>query len=363
MSEFRFCHIDHLRLGAPLEGLDGCPSWLRSAAVGAVRESIRRLFDVVVSQDCQFLLLGGRVAESPEWNAAAIAWLAPQCAALEERGISLAVCGNASERTAWSRVPQAVWFSRNESLYVAPDVSGRLRLATGEIPPSRPHCAIRADRRETTSAGSCVSYVMVPAQRPGSLTQKSSVGGVLVNSAGSPQSVSPAETGVFGCQLVEGNLDRNSLVARFVPLNPVRFESAAVSLAGLESAEEIVAACVDAVQSFCGSTSSTAVVDWELRDWSVPLAADEGISVADELLHMLRHRFRNGHLGLWPRRLRFDSHSCRGLRRTARPAMRALANAITESSGGREPSSGEHARVGDTAERLMVAAEFLSRAA
>jgi hypothetical protein len=159
-----------------------------------------------------------------------------------------------------------------------------------------------------------LAYVVVPSTLPSSTAN--SFDGVAVAhdrhlrmSAGSPQSLGPAERGHFGCQLVEADLHRQAITSRFCSTDVIRFSQELISFPAGMPASQLCETLCERSRAIGTSGRCTTVVEWVIDGHlSMTSAAAKSLCEID-LLRDLRVGLNAGHSGAWPCRIRFSDNS------------------------------------------------------
>lgn len=308
MSTIRFVHTDFLRLGTPLVGIAGPPTWLQQLATSSVRHAVRNVIEATITQQADFLLIAGGICDSPEDLESAAHWLNDQFAPLRREGIRVvAVSDDHRTTTALEQICDVV-LSRSESLNATMDAHGSLRLTKSHQHNSRSgELVVTTDTQQARLPfeNGGPHYHAVPALKATGDSERSSRQSTLSLSAGAVQSINSTETGNCGCLVVDANLQTGELSSAFVVSNPVRFATENLNLAELTSPDRLVSEIVHASKSLQRSTGQTVIIDWQVN---APMKCDahELSSLnQQQLLGRLRNHLEAGHQGVWPRSVRF----------------------------------------------------------
>jgi len=356
----RFAHIDHLRLGTPLAGLADCPEWLRRSAADATRSAVARLIQSVITHDCDFLLIAGRLVEPDALSAGVVPWLSQQLDTLDRRGIQVLVCDQSSENRALARLPNVTLFQRQDWVAAGRDPSGKIQLR--HATPDRHSLGIRVDHAQNTVTDAALSYIAVPSLTSQKDLAAASHSLIQTATAGCPQAVSPDESGVFGMRLVEADPVAREWQSRFVATDSLGFRQYRVSVSGCENADDVAAKVLADLDRSDVARGRTLVVDVEATDmaWDCFLSSE---CAEHNLLSRLRHDCRFGHAGVWPRTFtavpvcsdvpQFQSSD---LRNALRKTVLSVSSESVDSLG----SDSAVDRAADMRRRMQAAAEFLS---
>ncbi len=316
MSVVRFLHTDALRLGSPVAGLSESPDWLRKVASSAVRTAVTNVIEAAVAGRCQLLLIAGRLTESEQDLELAVSWLVGQSHVLREHGIRIILAGHSESDYPALRRLDAILLGSEQRLDVLHGAEGRVEcVVSAKSSPAR-HGALGIEISSLNSARPLadLAYVAVPSVLPAVAT--TSFDGVatahdrhLRLSAGCPQAIKPSEQGNFGCQLVEADLVRQSLTARFCSTDVIRFAQELVPCRPGLQVSQLCNLLEERSRALGTSGRCTTVVDWVV-DGQVALSQSGSQSLCEvELLRELRASLHAGHVGAWPCRIRFSDSS------------------------------------------------------
>ena len=316
MSVVRFLHTDALRLGSPVAGLAESPDWLRKVAASAVRTSVTNVVEAAIAGRCQLLVISGRLTELDQDLDLAVAWLAAQTTTLKEHGVRLVIAGHPESDFAALRRLDAILVASNQRLDVWSNSSDRMECV---VSPRTMAARPGSLGFEVASASSArpladMAYVAVPSSQ--SSSQTNSFDGVaaahdrhLRLSAGCPQAINPSERGTFGCQLVEVDLARQTMTARFCPTDVIRFAQELVSCRPGMQASQLCDLLRERSRALATSGRCTTVVEWVIDgQFGVSQVVNESLCELD-LLKDLRGNVHAGHSGAWPCRIRFSDNS------------------------------------------------------
>lgn len=317
MSVIRFLHTDALRLGSPVTGLSECPDWLRKTAASAVRTAVTNVIEAAIAGRCQFLLIAGRLTESDQDLELAVAWLMTQTCHLRDHGIRLVIAGHPeSDHAVLSRL-DAILMHRGQRLDAWMDSTGNLQCTVNPqaAPAKMTSLTVEVGTMNTPRPMADLAYVAVPSTMPSAATN--SFDGVatahdrlLRLSAGSPQALTPLEQGHFGAQLVEVDLSRQTMTARFCSTDVIRFTQELVRCQPGLQVSQLCDVLRERSRALATSERCTTVVEWVV-DGQLAMTLSESESLCEvDLLKELRAGVHAGHSGAWPRRIRFSDSSC-----------------------------------------------------
>lgn len=316
MSVIRFAHVDALRLGSPVAGLAESPDWLRKAASSAVRAAVTNVIETAIAGRCQLVLIAGRLTESNQDLDIAVSWLMTQATILREHGIRLVLAGHAEPDHAALRRLDAVLMAPGQRLNVWTTTADRIEcLVSPRTVAARPgSLGIEVASMSSARPMADLAYLAVPAVQSSAVSN--SYDGVaaahdrhLRLSAGSPQSIYPAEQGSFGCQLVEADLSRQILTARFCSTDVIRFAQELVTCHPRMQVSQLCDLLRERSRAIATSGRCTMVVEWVV-DGQFSLSESGNESLCEPaLLKELRGSLHAGHSGAWPYRIRFSDNS------------------------------------------------------
>jgi hypothetical protein len=318
MSTIRFVHTDALRLGAVVSGLGECPDWLRKVASASVRTAVINSFEAAIASRCRFVLIAGRVSEYPADLETAAAWLRTHSASLRDHGIQLVIAGHpASDFPALSGL-NAVLVPPGHRWDVTVTAAGQVvssvtpshrRAESGVLGVEVCAGAESHQRPLADLAYIAVPSVVPPGEALGSDGTVIAHHGTLSLSAGSPQAIQPGERGVFGCQLVEADMSRQTLSARFCATDVIRYSQVTLNCVVGTPTDRVADLLQERSRAIGLTGRGTTVVDW-LIDGSLVWGGGLRSSLSEpELLRELREGLNAGHAGAWPRRVQL-ADSC-----------------------------------------------------
>jgi hypothetical protein len=274
------------------------------------------VIEAAIAGRCQFLLIAGRLTESDQDLDLAVSWLLTQSTRLREHGVRLVLAGHPESDHAALRRLDAIILGPSQRLDVWSTAADRVEFSvSSRMLAGHPGAlGIEVSGATTDRPKSELAYVAVPAVRPSAIAH--SFDGVatahdrlLRLSAGCPQAIGPAERGVFGCQLVEADLSRHALTARFCPTEVIRFAQELVSCRPSMQASQVCELLRERSRALGTSGRCTTVVEWVI-DGQLALSHSGEESLSEmELLKDLRATLHAGHSGAWPCRIRFSENS------------------------------------------------------
>jgi DNA repair exonuclease SbcCD nuclease subunit len=218
-SHLRFIHASDLHLDAPLEGIADIPSHLQDLLVDAPLRAAEKVFDTVIEEDAELLVLAGDVVSAVRSGPREILFLVEQFERLAERNVPVYWLNSKND-------PDDEWSSAS----LLPD--NVVRLAGGEasprVHPRRDNTIVRIVALDEAAANSLESanhdddvFTIgiarnVPDQQVlerqpiaywalGGRHQRHTVTSqpMTIHYCGSPQGRDPTSTGPHGCTIVE----------------------------------------------------------------------------------------------------------------------------------------------------------------
>jgi hypothetical protein len=333
MSQAQFVVTADWRLGNGIVGLSDSPEWLSRAAASAVRRSVQNVVDVAAANECQFILVAGRIASRENFPVAA-AWLRERAGVLNGRGIRLLVAGHDADEIPQLAPLKVVALKSGGGCWVTTDggaaefsshrSAGAWRLQLGAIARGDDTglcCSVTgvSDAQGMPAAG------LRPSVQPGSGL---SVGAV------SPQRLSADESGIAGgCVLVTVNASTGQLRAEQRLSEVLEFHSIEEYCETGTTIPQLLKRLAERSRSLlrgCG----VQLVDWRIDGVLRVSLWDDGAFRERDLLQALRGLLNAGHGGAWPYRLRFaegfrvelcagSSHLLAGITGLARQGMGA----------------------------------------
>ena len=142
---FRFVHASDFHLEQPLMGVAEVPDHLRDLFLDAPYTAARKLFDAVLAEDADFVILSGDVLHPPSMGPRAALFLVEQFARLAERGIGVYWAGGMVDPPeAWPaalrcrRMSTSFRTAESEELTIQRDGEPLARLSGISRDPQRP---------------------------------------------------------------------------------------------------------------------------------------------------------------------------------------------------------------------------------
>lgn len=117
------------------------------------------------------------------------------------------------------------------------------------------------------------------------------------------------ETGAHGCVLVEVDTAQRLVTSRMCAVDRVRYLCETIQCPAGTNILQAVQLLADRSRQLSSHAGRTCVVDWILDGRLEISSVNPGACAENELLARLRNVVQSGHLGAWPRRIRFAQTS------------------------------------------------------
>jgi hypothetical protein len=339
----RFVHASDFHLEMPLQGVVEVPEHLREAFCDAPYTAARRVFDAVLAEEAQFLVLSGDLLDPGRAGLRGPLFLVEQFSRLAEHGIAVYWAGGEVDPPeAWPStfpLPQNVHLfprGRTGQFVHAPDGAPLVRLVGQSRDGPRP---LRPERFEPDPAGlttigvangnieaavlpdrgicywalggrpdratlpNVSGTLCVPPGYPlagdGTRSVPDTLSPTVVHWPGSPQGRRPSETGIHGCTLVE--LDENGRArTSLLPTDVIRWLDERLAVDENAGRKDIEAALHQRMHALREAVPKIdLLVGWTLAG-SGPLAAElRHGPLAAELLAGLRNEYGSATPAAW----------------------------------------------------------------
>jgi exonuclease SbcD len=263
MTKFRFMHTSDLHLDSPFKGLSSWNTDLAARLKDAAFKSFRKMVDICIAEQVDFLIIAGDIFESDNKSLAAQLKFIAELKRLSNKGIpSYFVCGNHDPVESWLdiiRLPENVYrFTASEvghytykkdskpvaDIYgmsfgesaVKENLALKYRIKDNQAPFS-----IAVLHGTVGRAGSHENYAPFKVSDVkargfnywalGHIHKRKVVNekDPVILYPGNPQGRDFGETGAKGCTLVDVDSD-NRIAVRFIPVQFIRFEQLAIDL-------------------------------------------------------------------------------------------------------------------------------------
>ena len=304
---FRFVHASDFHLEQPLMGVAEVPDHLRDLFLDAPYTAACKVFDAVLAEDADFVVLSGDVLHPLNTGPRGPLFLVDQFARLAERGIGVYWAGGMVDPPeAW---PDSLALPQN--VHVFPH--GRVEEVTihRDAEPLARLVGMGRDRQRAVRPGDFAPdptglYTIAivhgdadaVALQPrgihcwalgGRHDRSTPLGGPqLIHYCGSPQGRRPDERGVHGCTLVQVDPQRQTRTS-LIPTDAVRWLSERISVDEATSREELETRLRDRMHTLLEASPATALlVSWTVAGQGpLPGQLRHG-KLAAELLQWLR---------------------------------------------------------------------------
>lgn len=314
---FRFVHASDFHLEAVPRGLAEVPDHLTELLLGAAYWAAERVFEVVLSEGAELLVLSGDILHPQHTGPRGPLFLAEQFARLAERDIAVYWAGGGVDPPeAW---PSAVALPENVRRFPR----GRLeefvhRRDTGPVARligvSRDRRRVRASAFEPDPDGPFSIAVVHGAAQPAVLQGRGidywALGGrheptPLLGSPhaahypGTPQGRRPEEQGAHGCTLVEVDPQRRVRTA-LVPTDVLRWFGQRVVVDEATGRDDLEALIRQRMQTLVqGAPAVDLLVSWTVAGSGPLMAQLRRGPLAGELLEWLRSQYGFGPPAAW----------------------------------------------------------------
>jgi DNA repair exonuclease SbcCD nuclease subunit len=320
MSEpFKFIHAADLHLDTPYSGIAELPNHIRSTLVDAPYVAAERIFDAALAEQVDFLVLSGDVADLDACGPRVFAFLLEQFQRLNAKSIAVYWVGGKADQT--DRWPQAVKLPPNVQTFASPMVEEIVHL---KVSNQRPAATILAagfeSRPRRISEFRCepnqpftiaIAYGELDAEdiskspvqywalggrhQP---NRKQSAGKFAVY-PGTSQSRTPAESGAFGCLLVQidsvGTVHTTDLFT-----DSIRWQKQKISASNDLSKEELKNLFADVGLSIVSDAKEqTVLIQWLLNAPAELNATIRQNGWLEDVTAYLRNEFGQSRPGIW----------------------------------------------------------------
>ncbi len=305
----RFVHASDFHLDQPLGGLTEVPEHLRDLLIDAPFRAAERVFDTVLAEQADFLLLAGDIIDADEAGPRGAVFLADQFERLAARNIPVYWAGGPSDQA--DEWPTAIRLPANVQRFsqARPDDFTMTRDGTpiahiaGVSHSGRR--AIRADDFWPAAAGTFSIAVAHGDAEPADLVARQigywALGGEharrtlttkpqVAHYAGTPQGRHPGELGAHGCTVVTIELDGVPRL-NFIPTDIVRFFEERVVVSADRSREGLQRRLESLTEELIAAHPGVSLfITWTIAG-DGPLMKSLGRNSARELVAGLRQAF------------------------------------------------------------------------
>jgi hypothetical protein len=333
MSEpLRLVHASDLHLELPIYGLADVPDHLRELLIDAPYQAAERVFETVLAEDADALLLAGDVLHVDRAGPPAIVLLLDQFARLADRGIAVYWAGGIADLPdLWPRsvaLPPNVHvfpIGRVETLDLARSgetiarIQGTSAREDGAVEVRGFHRDVHGlftvgvaygtnesgDSFESPGhEGDRVNY-MALGGRHGQQTVDEQPG--IAHYSGTPQGRGPAEIGPHGCTIVTAD-ETGSAKLRFVATDAVRWSHHTLEVTASTRSEQLHERMVERLEKLQAQQPGVDhLVRWTIRGTGPLVNRLRPGGLADELLVDLRRKFGERSPVVWSASLDCES--------------------------------------------------------
>jgi len=319
---FRFVHAGDFHLEQPPHGMAEVPDHLRELFLGAPYRAAQRVFDAVLAEEADFLVLSGDLLEPQQTGPRGPLFLAEQFGRLAERGIAVYWAGGRVD-------PPEVWPSAvtlPENVHLFP--SGRLEefvhrrdatplarlIGASRHPEGSRRRKIRPSDFDPDPAGLFSIAVVHGAAEAGSLQARGihywALGGrhdrsTLLSSPqvahypGSPQGRRPEEEGAHGCTLVQVD-GQGQARTSLVPTDVMRWLGQRVVIDEAVTGDGLKTLLRERMQTLVETTPAVdLLVSWTVAGSGPLMGQLRRGTLAAELLGWLRREYGFGPPAAW----------------------------------------------------------------
>ena len=302
---FRFVHASDFHLELPPGRVTEVPEHLKDLFLDAASMAAERVFETVISEEADFLVLSGDIIRSQQASPRALLFLVDQFKRLAQRGIAVYWGGGCVDPPeAW---PTTIPLPDNVHVFPRGHVDEFLYRRDGD-PLARILGTSRDGRRRirptdlrtdrggpfTITVAHGLADVSALRDKKGQGADYWALGGrhdrnTLFNSpsvahyCGSPQGRCPGEHGTHGCTLVQVDGDAHARTV-FFPTDVLRWVSERVEIDDTTSREDLEATLRSRMQSIVEMASS---ID-RMISWTIAGSTPEGSVEGGSLLTQLR---------------------------------------------------------------------------
>ena len=321
---FRFVHAADLHLEQPLAGLSDVPDHLRKPLVDAPYTAAERVFDSVLAENADFLVLAGNVLNVHQAGPRAVVFLLDQFERLAARDVAVYWAGGAEDPPeAW---PAAAKLPPNVHVFARGEVEA-LTHSRHEEPLCRvagTSCdsgVLRPSDFQTDENGLFTIAVAHGRTDAAALAERQidywALGGIherrslsisqgTAHYCGSPQGRSPAEAGPHGCTLASIDLE-GKVRTQFITTDVLRWHVERLAIAEKASPDDLQRLLAERMRALASEARDRgALVNWTIEQIGLPIWKSGQPALAAELLDRLRAEFGTGDAPVWTGSLEFE---------------------------------------------------------
>lgn len=307
---FRFVHASDFHLERPLMGVAEVPDHLRELFLDAPFTAARSVFDTVLAEDADFLILSGDILHANDTGPRGPLFLVEQFSRLAERGIGVYWAGGRVDPPeSW---PTALALPSNVHVFPQGRVEDVVVQRNDE--PLARLVGVSRDRQRairpsdfTTDAAGMYSIAALHGEPEVAAMQARSFsywalggrhdrctpasGPHTVHYCGSPQGRCPEECGVHGCTLVQVDGQQQTRTS-LIPTEAVRWTAERLTVDATTSREALETQIRRRLQSLLDASPTTGLlIAWTIAGQGPISTALRRTPLAAELLEVLRDEF------------------------------------------------------------------------
>lgn len=315
---FRFIHAADLHLEQAPQGVAYVPDHLKDLFVDSAYAAARRVFDAACTERVDFLILAGDVLDGRRTGPRGPLFLAEQFEKLAEREIPVFWAGGVIDSPdVWPTSvklpdnvivfpmgkPEEVVYDRHAEPVVrlvgSSRVSGR-RLRPNEFS-GEPGGLFTIGVAHGTADPQALKRREIEYWALGGRHQRTTLyrGPEVAHYPGTPQGRSPADSGQFGCTLVDVD-ERKTIRTTQVPTNLFRWHDEKIEVQDGCTREDLETAFRERISSLAQAHAGTdLMISWTVEGTGPLVTGIRRGPLAEELLQLLRREFGSGPPALW----------------------------------------------------------------
>ena len=323
---FRFIHAADLHLELAPQGVAHVPDHLRDLFVDSAYEAARRVFEAACTERVDFLILAGNVLDARRTGPRGPLFLAEQFQKLAEREIPVFWAGGVIDSPdVWPPSvtlpdnvivfpmgkPEEVVFDRHAEPIVrlvgSSRISGR-RLRPNEFS-GEPGGLFTIGVAHGAADPQALKRREIEYWALGGRHQRTTLyrGPEAAHYPGTPQGRSPADSGQYGCTLVDVD-ERKTIRMTQIATNTFRWHNERLEVQDSTTREDLETAFRERVNALAQAHAGTdLMISWTVEGTGPLLTGIRRRQLAEELLQLLRREFGFGPPALWSLTLEADA--------------------------------------------------------
>ncbi len=324
--EFRFIHAADLHLEQVPHGVAHVPEHLQELFIDSAYAAAGRIFEAACTEQVDFLILAGDVLDAKRTGPRGPLFLVEQFQKLAQREIPVFWAGGAVDSPdVWPPSvtlpdnvvifpmgkPEEVVFDRHAEPVVrlvgASRISGR-RLRPNEFS-GEPGGLFTIGVAHGAADPQALKRREIDYWALGGRHQRTTLyrGPEVAHYPGTPQGRSPADTGQYGCTLVEVD-DRKTIRSTQIPTNHFRWHSERIEVQEGSSREDLETALRERINSLAQAHAGIdQMISWTIEGTGPLVTGIRRGPLEDALLQTLRREFGIGPPALWSLTLETDA--------------------------------------------------------